>query len=161
MSHLPRTLAPTALCLSLFASVFSGMSASAQGHGPTPKRGTDGLSPVAFEIANTGEIALSCSVKLAHWYSLELGQAAHGVSLSAMLWSNPETGEVFMLNPIGDQMPVERLWCGVSGRSWDTRFEMPLLRTAGRAEPDLRFDCAADPLGAVPEEASATLCTAR
>ncbi|MCA0042478.1 hypothetical protein [Celeribacter litoreus] len=135
-------------------------SAVAQGHGPTPERGTDGLSPVAFEIENTGELPLSCTVKLAHWYSLELGLAAHGVTLSATLWSNAETGEVFFLNPIGDQMPVERLWCGLAGRSWDTRFEMPLIRRAGIAEEDLIFSCATSPENAVSEEIVETVCVA-
>ncbi|MBW6417627.1 hypothetical protein [Celeribacter sp. PS-C1] len=156
MSHLIRSLVPATLCLSLI-----GASAMAQGHGPTPKRGTEGLAPVVFDVANTGEVELSCTAKLAHWYSLELGRAAHGVSLSATFWSNPETGEFFLLNPIGDQMPVERLWCGVSGRSWETRFEMPLARTVGQSETDLIFDCAAQPKGAVPEDVTETRCTTR
>lgn len=135
--------------------------AVAQGHGPTPDRGTEGLESVAFSIENTGELPLSCNVKLAHWYSLELGQAAHGVTLSATLWSNPEDGAVFLLNPIGDQMPVERLWCGVAGRSWETRFEMPLKRRAGEAENDMILSCAAEPAGAVLDEAAQTECTRR
>ena len=155
MTDLIRILAPA-----LFVAIGTA-SAVAQGHGPTPERGTEGLEPIAFNIENTGELPLSCNVKLAHWYSLELGQAAHGVSLSATLWSNPENGAVFLLNPIGDQMPVERLWCGVAGRSWDTRFEMPLKRRAGEAENDMIMSCAAAPAGAVLEEATETVCTPR
>lgn len=150
------SLAPVAVSLSIL-----GTSAMAQGHGPVAERGTKGLEPVAFHVANTGEIALSCSVKLAHWYSLELGQAGHGVSLATTFWSNPETGAFFLLNPIGDQMPVERIWCGVQGRSWDTRYEMPLARVAGQVEEDMIFDCAARPEGAVREEATETVCSAR
>lgn len=155
MTHLIRIFAPA------FFIAAGTASAIAQGHGLTPERGTEGLESVAFTIENTGELPLSCNVKLAHWYSLELGQAAHGVSLSATFWSNPESGSVLLLNPVGDQMPVERIWCGVAGRSWDTRFEIPLKRRAGEAENDMILACAAAPEGAVLEEATETDCSTR
>lgn len=135
--------------------------AFAQSHGPAPERGTDGLTALRMDIVNTGELAISCNANLAHWYSLELGRVAHGMQLSAPLWVNPETAAVFVLNPIGDQMPVERLWCGVAGRSWETRFEMPLARTAGSQVIDLLYDCAAWPAGSMPEDAQELRCTVR
>lgn len=133
----------------------------AQGHGLTPARGTEGLSPIEFSIENTGEIALSCALNLAHWYSLELGRAAHGVTLKATLWSDPETGAVVFLNPIGDQMPVERIWCGVADRSWETRIEMPFKRRMGDVESDIVLACEGLPKGAALADVTNVVCTPR
>ncbi|MEM5475501.1 hypothetical protein [Pacificibacter sp. AS14] len=133
----------------------------AQGHGLTPERGTEGLSPIVFDIENTGEISLSCGMNLAHWYSLELGQIAHGVTLRATFWSDPDTGAVVFLNPLGDQMPVERIWCGVAGRSWDTRFEMPFKRRAGEVEVDIVLACEEGPKGASLDNITDVVCTPR
>tara|TARA_Y100000815_G_scaffold206646_1_gene190565 strand:+ start:795 stop:1262 length:468 start_codon:yes stop_codon:yes gene_type:complete len=129
--------------------------AHAEATAPSPKRGTEGLVAVPLEVTNAGDLTLSCEAKLAHWYSFALGTAAYGVTLSATLWSDPSSGAVVLLNRIGDQMPVERIWCGVEGRSWDTRFEMPLARAAGTAEAPLRFSCVSGAKDAAPITCSA------
>lgn len=126
-------------------------------HTAHPAHGTEGLVAIPFEITNTGETPLSCEAKFAHWYSLTLGTAAFGVTVSTTFWSDPKTGAVAMMNAVGDQVAVERIWCGAEGRDWETRFEMPLLRHAGETEAPMRFDCAAQPEAA----SSAITCTAR
>lgn len=145
----------------VFATIFAPLPALAQGHGLTPNRGTEGLDPVVIDVENTGELTLSCAVSLAHWYSFELGSLAHSVSLKAVLWSDRKTGEVFLLNPIGDQMPVERIWCGVAGRSWDTRFEAPLKRRANAIEEDFIVSCESSPSGAAVGDAAEIVCAPR
>jgi len=123
----------------------SDLGELAKEHTAHPARGTEGLVSIPFEILNAGETPLSCEAKLAHWYSLTLGSAAFGVSISTTFWSDPATGAVVLLNPAGDQMAVERIWCGEQGQSWETRFEIPLARSAGAAEAPLRFSCIAQP----------------
>lgn len=106
-------------------------------------RGTQGLTAVPLVVTNSSNRPVACTAAIAHWYSAPVGIAAPGARLSAQLWSNPATGEVFLLNPVQDRMPVQRLWCGYEGEDVSTRSEIALQRRAGAAEPAITLDCRA------------------
>ncbi|HEY0214325.1 MAG TPA: hypothetical protein VGC40_12155 [Paenirhodobacter sp.] len=118
------------------------------------RKGTDGLTRLDYVVENTGADALSCDVKLAHWYSDHLATVAPGAQGGFTLWADPGIGAVYLLNAAGDRMPVERLWCGLDGKSWETRHEVD---PTGQAKLALR--CAATQITAT--QAAATTCTAR
>ncbi|WP_181703343.1 hypothetical protein [Chthonobacter albigriseus] len=105
------------------------------------KRGTDGLTAVPFRADNRSSAAITCAATIAHWYSAEVGSAAPGASVTATLWSDPKTGEVFALNEHLDRMPLLRVWCGYSGADVSTASDLPLLRRAGAAEKPISVAC--------------------
>ena len=117
------------------------LSPTASGTEPAA-RGSAGLSPLAVSLRNAGREPISCGASVAHWYSVELGGAATGEAVTIPLWRDPANGAVFTLNPSEDRLPIERLWCGLSGRSWATRFEIPLPRRPGPAD-DIALSCTA------------------
>jgi hypothetical protein len=93
--------------------------------------GTEGLTERAFQAQNSGDGSIACGAAIAHWYSVDLGQAGPGASVSARLWFDPAGGAVYLLNDKQDRLPVEALWCGEAGRSWATRSLIDLPRHAG------------------------------
>ncbi len=99
------------------------------------RNGTAGLvhTPVIVRDA-TGE-PLSCETRLAHWYSSEPVAIAPGATATVDLWFDPETGTYAALNVKSDNMPVESLWCGLSGRAYETRAEITLDRTRAMRDP--------------------------
>jgi hypothetical protein len=94
-------------------------------------RGTEGLTERAFQAENRGDGRIACGAAIAHWYSVDLGQAGPGASVSARLWFDATGGAVYLLNDKQDRLPVEALWCGEAGRSWATRSLIDLPRHAG------------------------------
>lgn len=96
----------------------------------TVRTGTDGLTPVTLTVANAGIEPIACHADIAHWYSLELAKAAPGAVLDIELWFDPETGTYAALNDKGENLPVERLWCGMDGRAYATRALISLDRRA-------------------------------
>ena len=123
----------------LALSMILAASAPAQTHRPV-EYGVDGLVAVPFEAVNAGEKPIACGASLAHWYSLDLGEAAPGDTVVATLWFDPDNGEMYLLNASQDRMAVESLWCGVAGRSWETRSTVALERQrrgAARTDPPL------------------------
>ena len=72
---------------------------------------------------------------------IRLGPAEAGERVLATLWHDPESGTVLLVNEHGDRMPVETLWCGLHGRSWQTRSPIPLDRTPGEAPGAIELDC--------------------
>ena len=96
---------------------------------------------VEITVKNTGATALSCQAAMAHWYSVSLGDVAPGNSLSFALGADIDSGTAFLRNTNGDEMPVQRLWCGLKGKDWATRFEIPLERRAGVALQDMTLTC--------------------
>lgn len=98
----------------------------------------------AFEVSirNTGTAVLACDASLAHWFSDTLGEIEPGETLRFTLYAEVASGTVFMRNSAGDDMPVLRLWCGSKGRSWATRFEIPLSRRAGTVPAAISLECA-------------------
>ena len=73
--------------------------------------GTAGEVRVVLEIANHGRADMACTASLAHWYSADLGTAAPGTTLEVVLWHEPRTGVLNLLNTARDRMPVVAIWC--------------------------------------------------
>jgi hypothetical protein len=98
-------------------------------------------------ISNTGEAVLACDSTIAHWFSNALGEIEPGETLVFTLRSNPSDGTVFLRNDVGDDMPVQRVWCGLKGKSWATRAEIPLDRRIGEVPAPVTLNCASTPTG--------------
>jgi len=98
-------------------------------------------------INNIGNTVLACDASIAHWYSNSLGDVAPGTTLHFTLRADPESGTVFLRNTVGDDMPVQRLWCGLKGQSWATRSEIALDRRIGRTPGPISLDCAGGAAG--------------
>lgn len=107
-------------------------------------RGTEGAERVMLEIANAGTSEITCSASLAHWYSAELGAAMPGAAVWVVLWHDPHTGAINLLNATRDRMPVEAIWCRGAG---DGRTRIALPFEAGAAPSRLRRTCRDDPDG--------------
>jgi len=106
-------------------------------------KGTAGLSHVPVVVRNTGAAPMTCTIQLAHWYSLTLGDTLPGGRKVIDLWFNPKSGAYLILNDKQDNMPVEALWCGIAGRAFETRTAIALDRSEGGApEPEV-MRCAA------------------
>lgn len=125
------------LLLLPFLALGLATAASAEQH----VKGTDGLTPLTVVVDNAGPEPLACGAAVAHWYSVDLGAAAAGASVTIDLWRDPASGAVYALNPSRDRLPIERLWCGLAGRSWATRAEIDLPRRPGTAD-DIALSCA-------------------
>lgn len=103
-------------------------------------------------VENSGKTALVCSASIAHWFSADLGEISPGASRSFSFGVDLKTGNVFQLNAVGNEMAVQRIWCGHKGNDWATRAEIPMERRAGVSPDPIRLRCAAD--------ATTTRCTA-
>ncbi len=106
-------------------------------------------APQPFEITirNKGDAVLDCDATIAHWFSDRIGEVAPGESIRFTLLADVETGTVFLRNAVGDDMPVQRLWCGLKGKSWATRAEIALERRAGEMPRAITLDCAGEEKG--------------
>ncbi|RMF33470.1 MAG: hypothetical protein D6754_16915 [Alphaproteobacteria bacterium] len=103
------------------------------------QHGTEGLEAVHLRLRNQGTRTLDCQAQLAHWFSDRLALIAPGESVDRVLWRDPQTGSVALLNERGDAMPVEALWCGVAGRAYRTR--APIALEGLRAGSWLELTC--------------------
>lgn len=106
-------------------------------------KGTAGLNHVPVTVRNSGAVPLACTIQLAHWYSLNLEDALPGGCTLVDLWFNPATGSYLILNDKQDNMPVEALWCGISGRAFETRTAIELDRSKGTEPKPGEVNCAA------------------
>lgn len=106
------------------------------------RRGTDGLVSVPLSLANTTDAPIVCIGELAHWYSKELARAEAGATARIALWFDPPTGTYTVLNDADENMPVEALWCGVAGRTYETRSVIALDRGLDSPPDALAFTCA-------------------
>jgi len=107
------------------------------------ERGSAGLAALAVTVDNTGAMPIDCGAAVAHWFSVDLGSVPAGATVTLPLWRDDAGGTVYTLNLHGDRLPVERLWCGLAGRSWATRSEIALPRQAGAAA-DVAVACSDD-----------------
>jgi len=131
-----------ALSNGLLAFLFVALaSPSAAEEAHTYVFGKAGLEHVSLSFTNAGAKPLSCKSSVAHWYSLDLGRAEKGKSVSIELWADRKTGEVFFLNAEEARMPVLALWCGIEAKSWETRFEVALERRAGTVPASATYIC--------------------
>ena len=117
-------------------------TAAASDHAPKVERGFDGLTAFAFEVQNDGKAPITCAAAIAHWYSVELGRANLGQAVRHTLWFDPSRGVVFLIDKADVRLPVETLWCGVEGRSWETRHVAKLPNHAGEIAQAITMTCA-------------------
>lgn len=106
-------------------------------------KGTAGLAHVPVAVRNVGAAPMTCTIQLAHWYSLKLEDALPGGRTVIDLWFNPKSGTYLILNDKTDNMPVEALWCGIAGRAFETRAAIALDRSKGAAPRPQVMRCAA------------------
>lgn len=106
-------------------------------------KGTAGLTHVPVAVRNAGAAPITCTIQLAHWYSLNLADALPGGGTVIDLWFNPKSGAYLILNDKTDNMPVEALWCGIAGRAFETRTAIELDRSKGAAPKPEVMRCVA------------------
>lgn len=116
-----RYVLPVALAFTCFAN-------AVELHHVIVRKGTDGLDLVPLTISNAGNEGLSCNADFAHWYSAGIATVEPGKSARLELWFDPKTGAFTILNDKRENLPVERLWCGLSGRAYATRVQITLDR---------------------------------
>lgn len=95
----------------------------------------DGWAAVDLAIANDNPTApLTCQFLLAHWFEITQGPIAPGDEGRTRLFAHRESGEVALLNDVGDLMRLERIHCGAEGvprNAWSGIAIDPLRRAAG------------------------------
>ncbi len=135
-----RYILPIALAFTSFASAVELRHI-------TVRTGTEGLDRVPLTISNAGREALSCNADFAHWYSATVATAAPGKSARVELWFDPKTGTFAILNDKRENLPVERLWCGLAGQAYATRVQIALDRaSAQKGQVNVRCSSADDKL---------------
>ncbi|CAM5534553.1 hypothetical protein MAUB1S_08928 [Mycolicibacterium aubagnense] len=117
-----RHVLPLALAFASFAN-------AVELHQVIVRTGTDGLAMVPLTISNSGKEGLSCNADFAHWYSAGIATVEPGKSARVELWFDAATGTFTILNDKRENLPVERLWCGLSPRAYATRVQIALDRT--------------------------------
>lgn len=96
------------------------------------------LVPVPVEVRNSGTTSILCQAEIAHWFATDLARIAPNDSASLDLRFDPQTGTWAAMNARGEALPVERAWCGLEGRTYETRWNLSL----GRDQPQARqLDC--------------------
>lgn len=95
------------------------------------RTGTDGLLATPLTVTNNGTQPITCNAALAHWYSTTVAEVAPGSQAAIPLWTDPQSGTVSVLNDKNENMPVEALYCGIAGRTYETRAMLELERRAG------------------------------
>jgi len=76
----------------------------------------DGWTDTAMSITNgSTDQPLTCQFLLAHWFEITVGPIAPGGHATQDLLVRRQTGDVAILNSVGDHMAVERLICGPTG----------------------------------------------
>jgi hypothetical protein len=129
-----RYILPIALAFTSFAD-------AVELHHVIVRKGTDGLNMVPMTISNAGTEGVSCNADFAHWYSAGIATVEPGKSVRIELWFDPNTATFTLLNDKRENLPVERLWCGLSGRAYATRGQITLDR-ADAAKGERAVSCA-------------------
>ena len=111
------------------ALAFTSLAHAVELHHVIVRNGTHGLDMVPLTISNAGNEGLSCNADFAHWYSAGIATVESGKSARLELWFDSKTGTFTILNDKRENLPIERLWCGLSGRAYATRAQITLDRT--------------------------------
>ena len=126
---------------------FASFANAVELHHVDVRKGTDGLDMVPLTISNAGTAKLSCNADFAHWYSAGIATVEPGKSARVELWFDANTGTFTILNDKRENLPVERVWCGLSGRAYATRVQITLDRAdAARGERAVSCTMAQDSL---------------
>lgn len=98
------------------------------------------LTAVPLTVSNSGDVPIRCEAEIAHWFAQSLAAIAPGGSADLGLEFSQADGTWAAINARGEAMPVERVWCGIDGRSYATRRMLVL----DRADPrPTHLDCRA------------------
>lgn len=125
--------------LLLFTVTIFQMLATPATAGKTVER--DGLVSVPVEIHNSGEAPILCQAEIAHWFATDLARIEPGEGANLDLHFEPATGTWAVINRRGEALPAERAWCGLAGRTYETRWDVSLARDQPQAR---QFDCRAE-----------------
>ncbi len=87
------------------------------------------LISVPTEIQNAGNSTILCQAEIAHWFAADLAHVEPGERVKLELHFAPRTGVWAVLNAGGEALPIERAWCGLKGRTYETRWPLALGRT--------------------------------
>ncbi len=104
------------------------------------------LVPVPAMIKNTGTQPILCQAEIAHWFATDLASVGPQTSASLDLRFDPGTGAWAVINSRGEALPVERVWCGIKGRTYETR---QTLRLDRKLPESIDLDCRAETSGLV------------
>lgn len=114
------------LCI-VAAGLLMGL-ASAVGAAETLDR--TALTAMPVEIVNSSPDTILCEAEIAHWFALELARIPAGERATLDLRFHDASGAWAAMNALGEALPVERAWCGIAGRSYETRQMLTLQRAA-------------------------------
>jgi hypothetical protein len=112
-------------------------------------QGTDGAVAVHLTLLNATGADIACQAELAHWYSVDLGRAGNGQSVAAILWHDPATGRLNLLNETQHRMPVEAIWCGFPPGIHATRGRVSLPYLQGTSPAAMTATCTDGDAGSV------------
>jgi hypothetical protein len=124
----------------LMMFVFASLANAVELRHVVVRTGTDGLDSVPLRISNQAGEELSCNADFAHWYSAGVATIAPAQSTAIPLWYDPQSGTYSILNDKRENLPVERLWCGLSGRAYATRAQITIDRS-GASKGALAVSC--------------------
>ncbi len=86
------------------------------------------LVSMPTQISNSGTSTILCQAEIAHWFATDLASVAPGASARLDLRFDNQSGTWAVLNAKGEALPVERAWCGIKGRTYETRWTLSLPR---------------------------------
>ncbi|MBP0440018.1 hypothetical protein [Tianweitania sediminis] len=115
-----------------------GLAVSAQAAETVDK---EKLVAVPMEIRNSGTAPVLCQAEIAHWFAMDLAHIAPDASATLGLHFDAATGTWAAINARGEALPVERAWCGLEGRTFETRWDLHLVRDQPKAQA---LECSAD-----------------
>lgn len=123
------------LPLLLAAAAFAVLASPAvAGETVDPK----GLVRLPVDVRNSGHDAIVCQAEIAHWFATDLASIAPGEQARLDLRFNAQSGVWAVMNARDEALPVERAWCGVKGRTYETRWNLKLERDQPQAR---QLDC--------------------
>ncbi|MFK5979424.1 MAG: hypothetical protein QM488_11105 [Rhizobiaceae bacterium] len=125
----------------IFCVLCAGPVQAVELHEIEVRTGTEGLIKVPFSITNATSKPISCIGELAHWYSTEVAKISDDSTTKFDLWFDLKTGTLTLLNEHDENMPVESLWCGFTGRAYATRSRLNLVRREGKAPETVQLSC--------------------
>ncbi len=92
-----------------------------------------GLIAVPVEVLNSGTATILCQAEIAHWFGTDLASIEPGESGTLDLRFDTLSGTWATMNTRGEALPVERVWCGLKGRTYETRWNLKLDRDKPQA----------------------------
>ena len=99
---------------------------------------------MSLQVTNRSARRLTCVAELAHWHSLTFARLVPGESATIDLRLNAATGTYFILNDALLPIPVESVWCGIEGRAYLTRSQLPLDGNSAARPQRKVVSCRAD-----------------